>query len=349
MSTSKQQVARWPWVILLAASMGACSRSDQPGHRTASSPPGARATGDVEATAAPAAPAPSPIDRLLAITDLEPAIAQVKPEMTDTDDEVSPGALMLTIWAAAHLRWSDVAVRRNETSFALVHKDPDAARGKRMCARGMIIQIQKEDLGEAAAFSGLLLSGYSHILSFFAVGSTGELVERSHARFCGVVIGTYDYSNSGGGKGHAVSMVGMFDLRATRKAARGPTSGGGACSVPGRGCWRSAGRASLGAAADGASVLRVCAATTGAPRIEDGAERPLAGPHARSRPHGTRHGTSSSCTPRRNHDRATTTRSAASGGARATVGSERAEAPRRSSRDGPGSRCSRERVLRCRG
>jgi hypothetical protein len=32
------------------------------------------------------------------------------------------------------------------------------------------------------------------------------------ARFCGVVTGLYDYSNSGGGTGHTADIVGMFDL-----------------------------------------------------------------------------------------------------------------------------------------
>lgn len=50
-----------------------------------------------------------------------------------------------------------------------------------------------------------------------SAGSTATLVQQSRARLCGVVIGTYDYSNSAGGKGHAVSLVGMFDLAENRE------------------------------------------------------------------------------------------------------------------------------------
>jgi hypothetical protein len=141
--------------------------------------------------------------------------------MSDTDDETSRGALMLALWANTRLRWSDVAVDKNETSFALIRKDSDASRGKRLCIRGTLIQIQKEGGGDATFFTGLMLTGNSQLASFIAVGSTGELVERRSARFCGVVIGRYDYSNSGGGKGHAVSVVGMFDLPENRAVTGG--------------------------------------------------------------------------------------------------------------------------------
>jgi hypothetical protein len=177
----------------------------------------------------PPPPAPSPLEVLLSKATISEAIEQVKDQMSDTNDETSPGAVMLALWAANHLQWTDVAVPKNETSFALVRKDPDANRGKRMCVSGTIIQIEKEKAGSpdgdvahlvSTLWTGLLLSGNKNIVSFIAAGSTGELVEDSNARFCGVVIGTYDYANSGGGEGHAVSLVGMFDLPENRKAKR---------------------------------------------------------------------------------------------------------------------------------
>ena len=206
-------------MLLLAASTGACNRSEPGGQKLSSSSAAAAAPAQPPSSPPPADAAESPLDILLAIPTLPDAIAHLKPEMTDTTDNVSPGAVLLATWAGAHMHWADVAVSRNETSFALVRKDSDAARGKRMCVRGEIIQIAKQDLGDETAFDGLMLSGDGDILSFLAVGSTGDLVERSYARFCGVTIGTYDYSNSGGGEGHAVSVVGMFDLPENRSAA----------------------------------------------------------------------------------------------------------------------------------
>jgi hypothetical protein len=194
---------------LLLIALGACSKEPE-NQRTAE----AASAPAVDVAAAPPAPPPepSPLEKLLATPSLADAIELVKPQMSDTDDDTSPGAIMLGVWAAAHLTFEDVAVRKNETSFALVRKDSDANRGKRMCIRGTIIQIAKEKVGAGAVWTGLMLSGYSEITSYIAAGSTGNLVQQSRARLCGVVIGTYDYSNSAGGKGHAVSLVGMFDL-----------------------------------------------------------------------------------------------------------------------------------------
>lgn len=199
-------------VLLTAA--GACSKEPETQQKAAEAAGGVVAEVPAPAPAPP--PEPSPLEKLLATPSLADAIELVKAKMTDTDDETSPGAIMLALWASEHLELDDVRVRKNETSFPLVRKDSDASRGKRMCIRGRIIQIAKEKAGERTLWSGLMLSGYSEIASFIAAGSTGNLVQNSRARLCGIVIGTYDYSNSGGGKGHAVSLVGMFDLPENR-------------------------------------------------------------------------------------------------------------------------------------
>ena len=166
------------------------------------------------ATQAHAPKPPSLLDRLNAM-DFGKAVETLKPFMKDTADTQSKGTLLLGVWAAKHLKWSDVHVHPDETSFGMVMKDSAAERGKRMCWSGTIIQIEKDDTGEqgGSLFSGLLITRREDIINFFAAGSTGRLVSRSYARFCGVVTQRYDYSNSGGGTGHAVDMVGMFRLR----------------------------------------------------------------------------------------------------------------------------------------
>lgn len=146
------------------------------------------------------------------------AFALAKPEMEDSTGKLDHGTVMLARWSAKGLRWSDVVVAQNETTFASVQKDSEEARGKHMCVSGSIIQIEvvKTDVGKL--FDGLL-SDYSHNLYKFTVaGSTGDLVEGSAARLCGVVTGKHQYSNSGGGTGHTIKLVGMFDLPANTKA-----------------------------------------------------------------------------------------------------------------------------------
>jgi hypothetical protein len=201
----------WGVSVFFVTAFSACGKDPEQGtSEVAHAPVGI--TAPAPAPPPPPPPEPSPLETLLATPSFPSAIELVKPEMTDTDDETSPGALMLGLWASEHLKLADVVVRKNETSFALVRKDSDASRGKRMCISGTIIQIAKQKAAARSLWSGLMLSGYTEIVSFIAAGSTGSLVQQSRARLCGVVIGTYDYSNSAGGKGHAVSLVGMFDL-----------------------------------------------------------------------------------------------------------------------------------------
>jgi hypothetical protein len=171
----------------------------------------------VAAAPAPPPPAESPADHIMKLSDFADVLAYATPMMEDTDDKDSDGAVLLAVWASKRMKWTDVAVAKNETTFALVRKDPDEARGKRLCTSGTIIQIEVQKLSGGGKLSeGLLMTWSSNIYNFLAAGSSGELVQQNQARFCGVVTGKYDYSNSGGGKGHAVSLVGMFDLPANK-------------------------------------------------------------------------------------------------------------------------------------
>ncbi|HVV88666.1 MAG TPA: hypothetical protein VHE35_36730 [Kofleriaceae bacterium] len=195
---------------LLACAAAACH--DEPAGATTASAAAPTPPGAPVEVAAPSPPSPSPLEQVLKATTIGDAIDRVRPQLDDEHDQHSAGTLLLTAWAAHHLRWSDVAVTKNETSFALVRKDVDAARGRRMCASGQVIEIARDSIADGTFFHGLLMTYRQDLLSFQAVASTGELVEMSPARFCGVVTGRFDYSNSAGGTGHAVDMVGMFDL-----------------------------------------------------------------------------------------------------------------------------------------
>jgi hypothetical protein len=149
--------------------------------------------------------------------------------MTDTANDDSDGTMLFAAWASNHMRWTDVAVTKDETTYALTRKDSDEARGKRLCASGSIIQIEVhklKDQGIGKLATGLLMSYGGNIFEFMAAGSTGDLVQNSQARLCGVVTGTYDYTNSAGGTGHAVTVVGMFDLPENKSKQPTPTTNG---------------------------------------------------------------------------------------------------------------------------
>jgi hypothetical protein len=163
----------------------------------------------------PAVVAPRPVVRvpkdIVEAADLAAAIAIARPRLTDSRDAPSAGAIELTRYAAAKLRWQDVAVAKDETSTALVEKDPPAAIGKRLCASGTLARIEKADVGGAAIYAARLVTKDGDAIEIHAVGSTGALVKRKPARFCGVVVGRLDLTKP------ATLAIGMFDLPANRR------------------------------------------------------------------------------------------------------------------------------------
>lgn len=171
---------------------------------------------------ASAVPPPSPVDQVRKRATLPAAMKFVKPYEGDQKMSGHSTATALVVaWSVDRMQWADVAVTTDETGFALARKDVETERGKRLCVSGSIVEISTEKLeGGAKIYEGLLSSYAGNLYSFFAVGSSGALVATSDARFCGVLVDLFDYENSAGGVGHAVDLVGMFDL-AQNKAPRG--------------------------------------------------------------------------------------------------------------------------------
>jgi hypothetical protein len=159
--------------------------------------------------------------RLAAASTLDEALAIARPSMGNGNDDVNSGTAMMALWAAAHLGLDQVRVDRNETSVKAVLKDPDAERGKRMCVKGSVGQIDKDtSVPEAPLFVGQLrTTSWDHV-RFYAAGSTQGIVEDTRTRFCGVVTGRFSFSNAMGGTTHTAELVGMFDIPANRPAAR---------------------------------------------------------------------------------------------------------------------------------
>jgi hypothetical protein len=148
---------------------------------------------------------------------LASAIDGFRPEMTDsTNGSPSDGALLLAMWGTEKMRLEEIQ-QLPSSKAALVKKESSAERGKKICVSGSIIQIEVDkSTGKRIYFGGM--SDYNgDIYRFIATGSTGELVERSSAKFCGVVIGAVSYPNSIGGVAHGVQLVGMFDLPENKK------------------------------------------------------------------------------------------------------------------------------------
>lgn len=175
-------------------------------------------TGCFDGSNAPQASAPNPPERpsvaappAVVYKSLREAIDGTTHLMTDTVNELSPGAVLLALWSAEHLEWKELQ-NLPATKVSLVMKDSDEQRGKGLCTTGSVIEIAAEKAASQKFFHGGLFDNAGNIFRFVAVKSTGELVASSRATFCGVVIGKQDYSNSMGGAAHAVFLVGMFKL-----------------------------------------------------------------------------------------------------------------------------------------
>jgi hypothetical protein len=177
-------------------------------------------------TAAMAAPTEEPDPTKVALIKMDTmtavgAFAFAKPNMVDVETNDSGGTALFALWGARRMRWADVYVTTDETTFATVQKDSSEQLGRRMCSAGVVAEIHADKPGTGGHIAhGQLISDSGHIYHFVAAGSSGDIGEESRANFCGFVTGNYDFSNSVGGTGHAVTVVGMFDLPENRAAGR---------------------------------------------------------------------------------------------------------------------------------
>lgn len=156
-------------------------------------------------------------ERILEYENPVDALVFARARMGDTTDGPSVGALLFALWLHANGKWEYFEPKRDETSVGKVKKDALSELGRRMCARGRVIQIKREPMAGASFFFGNLATEAGNIINFVAVGSTGEIVEDSRARFCGFVAGNYYFENVSGGQTQSVQMVGAFDLPENRE------------------------------------------------------------------------------------------------------------------------------------
>lgn len=161
-------------------------------------------------------PKPEPV--VVVPQNLSEALALYKSDLSDqdVDEEFSLGAVKLALWGIEGLKWDELALLQ-KTRFALVLKDPDEERGKRLCGSGLVSQIEVERLDNGKKITHVsFVNNDMNVHRMIAIGSTGSLVSMDNGSFCGVVIGRYSYRNSGGGTTHAVRLVGMVDNKTNR-------------------------------------------------------------------------------------------------------------------------------------
>jgi hypothetical protein len=209
----------WLGLMMMPTS---CGRSEPPPLHPAWDAP---ATTTTAAKAEPAKdveleiPPPATLAELIALT---------KPVLTDTENKIDrTGVFFGLAWAKYRYPWSQLAALP-ETSFGKFKKDPSVERGKRLCATGLIGEITDATAGGTvgelparSSYGGKLAEG-ENVITFYAVGSTGSVVQGSTARFCGVATSIYSFPNTLGTTTHSVLASGMFDLPENRKASSAP-------------------------------------------------------------------------------------------------------------------------------
>lgn len=150
---------------------------------------------------APALDAPTLEQAVLSAPSLTAATTLVSDQLDARAD--GDGAWLVARYASQRATWADVHGDEPETSLPLVLKDGARERGKRLCATGRVLDIERRDLDQRPVYAGALVTTDGDTLRFIAVGSTGTLVKRSTGTFCGVATGRVD---------DAAMAVGMFDL-----------------------------------------------------------------------------------------------------------------------------------------
>jgi hypothetical protein len=209
-------------LLLLASGVWFYSSSSKPSQSQPAPSPAVATTDEPrveQKRADPPPPKPLSLDQRLAGRQLAVALEVVRPLLGDTIDQPSEADLSFARWAARSLTWEDLQSVQ-ETEPALVMKDSEAERGKRICASGSIVQIEAQRGNFGRIYGGLLLTYAGTTIYFFAAGDTGSLVAHSDARFCGIVSGRNEYKTNFGGTNQAVLAIGMFDLPSNHTAKK---------------------------------------------------------------------------------------------------------------------------------
>lgn len=149
-------------------------------------------------------------------TTLAEAIAYALPKMADATADWDRGSYLLGQWFANHGAWSTLAALP-ETAHAMVAKDSDGERGKRLCESGTVTTIKALKGSNPKMFWGILAPSETRAVVFLATGDTGRIVDGSAGRVCGVVTGIYRLTLKSGAPFPTPKVVGMFDLPGNRK------------------------------------------------------------------------------------------------------------------------------------
>lgn len=154
-------------------------------------------------------------EKMVEAASLNDALSTASEAMAD-GSTLSKGTIALAYWGLTRLKWNEMK-KLKETRYSLAQKDISEARGKVVCMNGHVGQIEVERVENEKVTRGGMADSDGDVLRFIAIGSSGDIVKGSFAKFCGIVTQSQSYENAGGGTTHAIVAVGMFELPANIK------------------------------------------------------------------------------------------------------------------------------------
>lgn len=222
-------------IIVALVLAGCCKKEGSPQGEYIGAEPAKTSASNAVAPAQPAAatpPAPTPSGSASASADvrlrapdvaaidekatLADALAYAKPKIEDATDDWDRGTYLLGEWLSSHGSWATVAALP-ETSSPKISKDAEGETGKRFCMTGTVTTIKAFRGSDAKMFWGIMSSSETQVMVFLAAGDTGNIVDNSTARFCGVSTGIYNLTLKSGAPFPSPKAVGFFDLPKNKK------------------------------------------------------------------------------------------------------------------------------------
>ncbi|MDS7929607.1 hypothetical protein RMB13_08960 [Acinetobacter sp. V102_4] len=152
------------------------------------------------------------VDKIQSIPTLEQAIQVSIGMMDDSFNKMPTAAMFIPLWAEKNKIDLGMINAITSTSYGKIMKDSSSERGKSFCVTGMVGDIAVDRSAGFAVYTGGIVTNDMRIVRYIAMKSTGDIVDGSMSKFCGIVVGKIKYENARGGTTHAPYLVGMFNL-----------------------------------------------------------------------------------------------------------------------------------------
>lgn len=118
-------------------------------------------------------------------------------------------------WAANFMVMDDVDPEiHGATTYEKAARDSDVERGRRLCFRGVVLQIAGETFAGKRVFTADMFDASQRSIRVLAVGDATDIFDGTDAHFCGMFVGRESFENLEHTQTKSIRLVGMFLTRA---------------------------------------------------------------------------------------------------------------------------------------